>query len=327
MSRVHASRRHLSGLALVSGLLLAMSGCRPSDAPRTLPAPPAAPCPSMAPTVAASAAAPAAPPAPPPAEPAWHQPPHESFTLASQHLGEARRIKLYTPPGYSDSTASFPVLYMLDAGDADDLPHPHLLATVDEAVRSGEVRPVIVVGIENTERRRDMTGPTLVESDRKIAPRVGGSGPFRAFIREELMPEIRRRVRTNGKNAIIGESLAGLFVVETFFVEPGLFDTHIAVSPSLWWNDRALVRASEAWMKAHANVRGTLVLARAGDDDIGESIATLGATLRTSAPRGLTWSYEPRSDLRHATIYEAVAPAVLRRVLSPPAAPPRSRAP
>jgi len=53
------------------------------------------------------------------------------------------------------------------------------------------------------------------------------------------MPEVRRRYRDNGETAIVGESLAGLFVLETFFDEPQLFDTHIALSPSLWWNDQA----------------------------------------------------------------------------------------
>jgi hypothetical protein len=208
------------------------------------------------------------------------------------------------------------VLYLLDGGDDEDFPHPHVMETVDEAIRSREMGPIVVVGIENTERRRDMTGPTQVESDRKIATHVGGSAAFRAFIRDELMPEIGKRVRANGKAAIAGESLAGLFVVETFFVEPALFDTYIAISPSLWWNDQALARGADAWLKAHAKLEKTIYLTRAGDD-IGEPIAALGEALRAHAPRGLAWSYEPRSDLRHATIYEAVAPAALRKELPP----------
>ena len=38
---------------------------------------------------------------------------------------------------------------------------------------------------------------------------VGGSAAFRAFIAEELVPEIERRYRTSGARGIIGESLAG----------------------------------------------------------------------------------------------------------------------
>ena len=113
---------------------------------------------------------------------------------------------------------------------------PHVVNAVESLVRQGKVRPVIVVGIPNTQRRRDLTGPTEVASDRAIAPKVGGSAAFRQFIREELIPEIDRRYKTTAERGIIGESLAGLFVVETFLEEPSLFTHYVALDPSLWWN-------------------------------------------------------------------------------------------
>jgi predicted alpha/beta superfamily hydrolase len=161
-------------------------------------------------------------------------PPHQSFTLESTTLKETRRINVYMPPGYDAAGSKrYPVLYMPDGGVQEDF--PHIATTVDTAIRAGELRPLILAGIENTERRRDMTGPTEVAEDRKIAPRVGGSAAFRGFIRDELMPQVRRRYRVTDETAIIGESLAGLFIVETFFAQPKLFGTYIALSPSLWW--------------------------------------------------------------------------------------------
>jgi predicted alpha/beta superfamily hydrolase len=102
----------------------------------------------------------------------------------------------------------------------------------------------VLVGIENTQRRRDLTGPTQNEEDKKIAPHVGGSAAFRKFLRDELMPDVKARYRTTDETAIVGESLAGLFVIETFLLEPDLFDTYIAIDPSLWWNDSALVKSA-----------------------------------------------------------------------------------
>ena len=58
----------------------------------------------------------------------------------------------------------------------------------------------------------------------------------------------------------MGESLAGLFVVETFFLEPELFDTYIAIDPSLWWNNQKLVEDSAARLREY--------LTRAGDRDV-----------------------------------------------------------
>ncbi len=177
--------------------------------------------------------------------------------------------------------------------------------------------PLVVVGIENTERRRDMTGPTDVAKEKGIAPHVGGSAAFRAFIRDELRPAITARVRGNGRTALMGESLAGLFTLETFFTSPELFDVYVSVSPSLFWNHATLAKGAVAWMAAHPKVTATLFLASAGDDDIDDRAAGLGKALEAHAPPGLDWSYEPSPDLKHATILEALAPKALRKLFPP----------
>ena len=241
-------------------------------------------------------------------------PPHETFTLQSAAVGEMRRINVYTPPEYASGRARYPVLYMPDGGMEEDF--PHVAAAVDSAVRAGEMRPVILVGIENTQRRRDMTGPTTVARDSTIAPRVGGSAAFRRFIADELMPEVKRRYRVNDETAIIGESLAGLFIVETFFLQPKLFDTYIALSPSLQWNNEELVRTAPARLRQHRRLRAALFFASAGDD-IGPEAERLAAALRANAPRGLRWEYRPRPDLKHATIYRGEEARALREWLPP----------
>lgn len=266
------------------------------------------------------APAPAASHAPP--DPAQSVPAHHSFTLVSRVLAETRSIHLYTPPGYATAPDTrYPLLYVPDGGLDEDL--PHLLRSVDAAIRAGDIRPVIVVGIANTERRRDMTGPTQIAADRDIAPRVGGSANFRAFLRDELMPEIARRVRSSGETAIIGESLAGLFIVETFLHAPDMFDAAIAISPSLWWNDRSLVRGATQALQARPHRPSTLFLTHAGDDDDG-AIAALAQILRRAAPADLRLVFAPMPAEQHSTIYRAVAPAALRAVFGTPrgAAPP-----
>ena len=246
-------------------------------------------------------------------------PPHETFTIESAALGETRRINVYTPPGYTRWGAEYPVLYMPDGGVQEDF--PHVAATVDAGIRASEMRRMIVVGLENTERRRDMTGPTEVAEDRAIAPRVGGSEAFRRFIADELMPEVRRRYRVTGETAIIGESLAGLFIVETFFLQPGLFNTYIALSPSLWWNNEALVRGAdtrlkESWWNGMAAPR-VLYLSSADEDNIAPAVARLAEVLRANETFWLGWQYRPRPELTHATIYRAEAPRVLRALFPP----------
>ncbi len=95
----------------------------------------------------------------------------KTFTIDSKILSETRRINVYLPPGYAESPgARLPVLYMPDGGMAEDF--LHVAGLVQVSVGNGTMRPFLLVGIENTERRRDMTGPTGNENDKKIAPRV-----------------------------------------------------------------------------------------------------------------------------------------------------------
>jgi predicted alpha/beta superfamily hydrolase len=240
----------------------------------------------------------------------------ETFTMPSATLGEQRRINVYLPPGYSAAdTVRYPVLYMPDGGIGEDF--LHVAGLVQVSVGNGTMRPFILVGIENTERRRDMTGPTEVESDRRIAPRVGGSRPFRAFIRDELMPQIRARYLTTPETAIVGESLAGLFVLETFLTEPTLFDTYIALDPSLWWNDHRLVDEAGELLRTRSVSGKTLFLASSGNSGLADPLRDLTIVLRQNAPRGLRWFYEPMPQETHATIYHPAALRAFRLVFKP----------
>jgi uncharacterized protein len=240
----------------------------------------------------------------------------ETFTIQSTTLGEARRINVYMPPAYAASPEQrLPVLYMPDGGIGEDF--LHVAGLVQVSVGNGTMRPFLLVGIENTQRRRDLTGPTERADDRKIAPQVGGSEAFRRFLRTELMPEVARRYRTTAETAIIGESLAGLFVVETFFVEPDLFDTYIAFDPSLWWNGEELVHRAESRLATAAQRRTTLYLASSGEKDLSRLTRQLAELLRTKAPATLTWHHEPMPNETHATIYHPAALHALRRLFKP----------
>jgi hypothetical protein len=242
----------------------------------------------------------------------------ETFTLRSEALGETRRINVYLPPAYADSAgAPLPVLYMPDGGIAEDF--LHVAGLVQVSVGNGTMRPFILVGIENTERRRDMTGPTRNEEDKKIAPRVGGSAAFRAFIRRELMPQVRARYRTTAETAVVGESLAGLFVVETLFKEPDLFDTYIAFDPSVWWNDQGLVNGAAEDLRRLPKRPKTLYLAGGSEAMTSGAMQQFADVLARSAPPELRWHYERMPEERHSTIYHPAALRAFRAVLAPAA--------
>jgi predicted alpha/beta superfamily hydrolase len=240
----------------------------------------------------------------------------ETFTIDSKIMGETRRSNVYLPPGYGESRqARFPVLYMPDGGIAEDF--LHVAGLVQVSVGNGTMRPFILVGIENTQRRRDMTGPTENADDKKIAPRVGGSEAFRSFIRRELMPRVKAGYRTTNETGIVGESLAGLFVVETFLLEPDLFDTYIAFDPSLWWNNQKLIADSAEHLRTPKKLDKVLYFASSGEKGIVEVTQRFADSLSKNAPPGLHWHYEKMPDEKHSTIYHPAALKAFRAVFKP----------
>lgn len=244
----------------------------------------------------------------------------ETFTVQSKALGETRRINVYRPqPWGLDPKTPLPVLYMPDGGIGEDF--LHVAGLVQVLTGNGSMRPFLLVGIENTERRRDMTGPSNVAEDRKIAPRIGGSAAYRDFLRDELMSQVRQRYPTTDERALIGESLAGLFVVETLLQEPTLFNSYIALDPSLWWNRSALLSGAGKQLPSVARSGARLFLASSGQPELAASSARLAAELQQASPATLV-KYQPLPEETHATIYHPAALQALRTLF--PAPPPAS---
>jgi predicted alpha/beta superfamily hydrolase len=239
----------------------------------------------------------------------------ETYTLQSKALDETRRINVYLPPGYAESADQrFAVLYMPDGGLAEDF--LHIAGLVQVSVGNGTMRPFVLVGIENTQRRRDLTGPTQNEADKKIAPRVGGSATFRKFLRDELMPDVKARYRTTDEAAIVGESLAGFFVIETFLLEPDLFDSYIAIDPSLWWNSGSLVKSAPERLRAQTRSDKALWFA-SSIEQRGDWIERFASAVQANAPPGMQWRYEPMQQEKHSTIYHPAALKAFRTVFRP----------
>lgn len=247
----------------------------------------------------------------------------DTLTLESRALAETRRINVYAPPAYGEEPgASRPLLVMPDGGLAEDF--LHVAGLLQVGVANGTLRPVLLVGIENTQRRRDLTGPTEQDSDRKIAPQVGGSAAFRAFLRDELIPAVAARYRVTDERILMGESLAGLFTVETWALEPGLFSTYIAFDPSLWWNKAGLTPTAQTALRQRRGVAPRLFLATSSEPSLVAPAEAFTAMLRRELAPGSVWHYQPLPQETHATIYHPAALLALRQLLKP--APPAAGA-
>ncbi|RYZ53669.1 MAG: alpha/beta hydrolase [Sphingobacteriales bacterium] len=174
--------------------------------------------------------------------------------LHSTILKEKRMLNIYLPEGYSkDDTARYPVIYLLDGAADEDFIHIVGLIQFNNFSWIDKVPKSIVVGIANTDRKRDFTFPTTSTADKKMLPTTGGSAAFMDFIEKELQPFISRNYKTGTGKTIIGQSLGGLLATEILLKRPTLFDKYIIVSPSIWWDNGSLLQLDSPVLKEGFN--------------------------------------------------------------------------
>jgi len=222
--------------------------------------------------------------------------------------GDRRQVNVYLPDGYRDGAKRYPVLYVIDGGLSQDF--LHVAGTSALNAVWGRSLPVIVVGIESKDRRAELIGSPGTLAQHEQYPTAGQSARFRAFLRDKVKPLIEADYRTSGQDGVIGESLAGLFIVETWLREPGLFDRYAAIDASLWWDDQALSKAATGLL-ATKTTRGPLFLTYSN-----EGPETSYAADRVAAAGGPLVCLAPRTDLTHATAYHTLSPQALQFLFS-----------
>lgn len=176
-------------------------------------------------------------------------------------LNETRTINIYLPEDYNvNDTTKYPVIYIPDGGIEEDFFHIAGIVRYNTQPWINRFPKSIVVGIENTNRKRDFTFAVSnldflekVGFKKENMPSYGGSENYISFLEKELQPFIETKYKANQKKTIIGESLAGLLATEILLKYPNLFDTYIIISPSLWWGDETLLKQSDSLLKSNLN--------------------------------------------------------------------------
>jgi len=80
--------------------------------------------------------------------------------------------------------------------------------------------------------------------------KTGGVDAFLKVIETEIKPKIHALVKVDaGDEALYGHSLGGLAVLRALFTEPTAFRTFIAASPSIWWDDKVVLKGEADFTK------------------------------------------------------------------------------
>lgn len=212
-----------------------------------------------------------------------------AINLNSIILNEKRTILIYLPDNYNKSNNPYPVLYLFDA----ETNFKPVCGVVDILARWKIIPELIVVGLPNTDRMRDLT-PTR---DRKF--NIGGGGDnFIKFLREELIPYIDKNYNTQSFRILEGHSISGMFTLYTFTVDTTLFDAFIAVSPSMYWDEQIMLTIIENFLKANPYLKKQLYITLSNEPAFMFVKETV-EIIRKEAPIGLTWKYLQDTTERH----------------------------
>ena len=174
--------------------------------------------------------------------------------LESRYASTRRDVVVYLPPGYDAAAKTrYPVMYMQDGQNLFD-PATGFAgnewradAVADDLIRKGRITPLIVVGIYNGGARRiSEYTPT-----RNARLRKGGKAAnYTAMLVREvkpLMDSTYRTLKSADSTAIGGSSLGGLLALTAGLAEPRVFGRLAVMSPSVWWDGRAILGIVESW--------------------------------------------------------------------------------
>lgn len=176
----------------------------------------------------------------------------EIRAIDSKILSEKRPLNIYLPQSYkTNDTIKYPVIYLLDGSADEDFIHVVGLVQYNTFPWINRIPESIVVGIANTNRKRDFTSAATIDILKQQMTNNGGSEKFISFLEKELQPFIDKNFKTSNSKTIIGQSLGGLLATEILFSKPTLFNKYIIISPSLWWNDGALLKTNPMLLEDH----------------------------------------------------------------------------
>jgi predicted alpha/beta superfamily hydrolase len=177
----------------------------------------------------------------------------------SKIMGNKRNIWVYLPPGYDkEPRRRYPVLYMHDGQNVFDGMTsyiPNLEWRADEAaealIKAKAVEPLIIVAVSNAQM--DRANEYLPTRRKWRDTEMGGrADSYGKFLTDELMPFVNKAYRTKTgpmNTGLCGSSFGGVVTLHLGLTRPDAFARLAVVSPSLWWDDKVLIKAVRALPK------------------------------------------------------------------------------
>lgn len=216
-------------------------------------------------------------------------------TIPSKVLKEERQIAVFTPPDYPKENKKYQVLYALDG----EWNFNYLTTLVDKLISSGDIPEMIVIGLINNNRSRDLTPAGLNDNKNKF----GGASNFLNFINSELRPWVKSNYNIHPYEILAGHSFGGLFTLYSMMNSPDSFQAYIVLSPSLGRNDEQQVKYANEYFKGSSTGEQTLYMAIGNEEGFTKSSSMkFVKILDKHQPSNYTYKFETLENESHISI-------------------------
>ena len=207
-----------------------------------------------------------------------------AYRFESKSIGESRTVLIALPKSFAKTQRTYPVLFVLD-GEGQ---FPTATTVASTLASLGHMPEVIVVGIPNTNRLRDLTPPGLSVSG---SSKSEGGERFLDFLEKELMAALKAQFRANGMIVLEGHSSGGILATYAAATRPA-FRFILALDTPVWLGENWLVArlGDRVRSRAPGQLRYVALDARYGWPD------SLWTTFSKTVPA--TWQVE-RTKLDH----------------------------
>lgn len=233
---------------------------------------------------------------------------HFLHKIDSKILNEERTILVRVPNNYGQTDEKFPVVYMLDAHAPQN---SMMVGIIEQQAWGGQMPEMIVVGIQNTNRSRDLT-PT----DDGKGGRVGGGEKFMQFIEQEVIPLVEKTYRTQPFRIFAGHSLGGLSVVYSFVSRPDLFNAYIAASPVLGYDNDYVIKRAEEIFKQNKDWKKTMFLGLGNEPQYQKAFNSFRDLLKKTDPKGFNYEFREFKEDNHGSVVLPAYYAGLRKIFA-----------
>lgn len=211
----------------------------------------------------------------------------KTYTIASKFLKEKRLISISTPVGYKHTDKKYPVLYVLDGEWVFSFAKGLIEFMTNDF---GPVPKMIVVGIPNTERGRDL---------RATLKPGAGYHRFLDFVEKEVYALVNKNYRTNGFNIFYGWSSGSGIAKQMLLTRSHLFDAFIESGSGIGSKTSEFL-AEKMPQQKYKNKH--LYVSTEDGSFRGDGLKKYKALVEKLQPKGIRYKFEILKGLSHTQV-------------------------